>query len=212
MSDSPSKSAASIQQSILKDANTEAQRILKEAEKAAAKIRADGQISAKAQLAGWAERQRQIARGRGDRLLGKAQSEAHMRILDAKAALITEAFNKARRRFEKERSKAKYKTFLKGLIIAAGEQIGGSNLVILARKEDHSILAGISGLATAIGKSTGVKTKVSVDKKGIKSLGGVIVQNQEGNITVDYRLEILLVQVERQYRSVIAQALFAEKG
>ncbi len=133
MSDSPSKSTTSIQQSILQDAKAEAQRILKEAEKAAAKIVADGQVSAKAQLAGWAERQRQIARGRGDRLLGKARSDAHMQILDAKAALITEAFNKARQRFEKERSKAQYKAFLKGLIISAGGQIGGGNLVILAR-------------------------------------------------------------------------------
>jgi vacuolar-type H+-ATPase subunit E/Vma4 len=212
LSDSSSESVTAIKQSILSDAKAEARRILKEAEKAAAKIEADGKASAQAQLAGWADRQRQFARGRGDRLLGKARSDSHMRILDAKAALISEAFSKAHQRFEKERSKSQYKTFLKGLIIAAGEQIGGGTLVILSRKDDYPIITSISGIPAAITKLTGAKTKITIDKKGITCIGGVIVQNDEGNITVDYQLTTLLNQIERQYRTAIAQTLFAEKG
>ncbi len=70
----------------------------------------------------------------------------------------------------------------------------------------------ISGLASGIGILTVGKTKVTIDKKGINCLGGLLVQNQEGNITVDYRLETLLAQVERQYRTIIAQTIFQEKG
>jgi vacuolar-type H+-ATPase subunit E/Vma4 len=86
--------------------------------------------------------------------------------------------------------------------------VGGGNLVILARKEDLPIISKITGLGTAISKQAGQSTKVSVGKQAIDSIGGVLVQNKEGNITVDYRIETLLSQVEIRYRNEIAKILF----
>ncbi len=69
----------------------------------------------------------------------------------------------------------------------------------------------ITGLDTAIRQTTGKSTKVAVGKMPMNILGGVLVQNKEGNITVDYRLETLLKQVEAQQRTMIATTLFAEE-
>ncbi len=199
-----------IQQNIIDDATSEAKRIIREAELEAKQIAKTARENAQDQLEGWANRQRQMAQGAGDQVLGKARNDAHMRLLDAKASIIAQAFANAKKRFEKERLKAQYKKLLKNLVIQAGLQIKGGNLVILARKEDLSIISSLTGLATAISKETGAKTKVMVGKKPLTTLGGVMVQNEEGNITVDYRLETLLEQVERIHRSDIAKSLFAE--
>lgn len=212
MSKAPTSSAASaIQKKIIDDAKAEAKQITKNAEKVAKETTETAFKTARANLAGWDARQRQMAQGIGDRVLGKARNDAHMRVLDAKARIINDAFNQARKRFEKERGKAQYKTLLKNLIISAGSQIGGGDIVVLSSKVDHPIIAKLTGINTSIGKVSGNKTKVTTGKKAIDTIGGVLVQNKDGNIAVDYRLETLLKQIEQQQRNAIAQLLFAEE-
>ncbi|MDO8055984.1 MAG: V-type ATP synthase subunit E family protein, partial [Candidatus Hermodarchaeota archaeon] len=116
---SGSSAAKTIQQTIIDEANLEAKKILREAEMEAQKIREEALANSRASLAGWAERQRQMAQGIGDRIVGKARNDAHMRVLDTKAQLIDNAFTEARKRFQKERTTAQYKGFLKNLIISA---------------------------------------------------------------------------------------------
>jgi V/A-type H+-transporting ATPase subunit E len=131
-----------------------------------------------------------------------------MRVLDTKAQLIDNAFTEARKRFEKERETVKYKTFLKNLIISAGIQIGGGDIVVKTRKDDQALVAELKGLATAISKSSGQSAKVTKAKKPMDMLGGVFVENKDGNITVDYRIDTLLEQVAQQRRNDIARLLF----
>ncbi len=200
-----------ISRTILDEANAEAKRIVREAEKAAKQLSDEALVRAKTNLVGWSERQRQMAQGTGDRVVGKARNDAHMRILDAKARLIRDSFDQAQKRFDKERASAQYKTFLKKLIINAGTQIDDTDIVVLVRKEDQAIVSKITGLDTAIRQTTGKSTKVAIGKMPMNILGGVLVQNKEGNITVDYRLETLLKQVEAQQRTMIATTLFAEE-
>ncbi len=102
-----------ISRTILDEANAEAKRIVREAEKAAKQLSDEALVRAKTNLVGWSERQRQMAQGTGDRVVGKARNDAHMRILDAKARLIRDSFDQAQKRFDKERASAQYKTFLK---------------------------------------------------------------------------------------------------
>jgi vacuolar-type H+-ATPase subunit E/Vma4 len=208
----PAESLTAIQASIVSDAEREAKRILKEAEEAAKKLIQDAREAARSQLGGWADRQRQMALSTGDRLLGKARSDAHMRVLDAKAAVVTSAFDAARKQFDKERGKALYKTFLKGLVTAAGKQIGGGDLVVSGRKEDRAALEALSEVARVVGKETGVKTTISAAKEAIACLGGVIVRNADGDITTDYQFETLLAQVDRTQRNAISGILFAEQA
>ena len=201
-----------MQHVIVDDAEAESKRVLKEAEQAAKKVMQEAREAARTQLAGWADRQRQMASSSGDRLLGKARSEAHMHVLDAKAALVTSAFEEARKLFDKERTKAQYKALLKALVIAAGKQIGGGDLVVSGRKEDHTALEALSEAARVISKETGTKTSVSVGKEPIDCLGGAIVRNADGSITVDYQLDTLLAQVERTQRNAISGILFGEQA
>jgi vacuolar-type H+-ATPase subunit E/Vma4 len=208
----PAEALTAIRRSIVDDAEAESKRILKEAEQGVRKLGQDAREAARSQLAGWADRQRQMALGTGDRLLGKARSDAHMHVLNAKAALVTSAFDEVRKQFDKERGKAQYKALLKALVIAAGKQIGGGDLVVAGRKEDHAALEALSEAARVIGKETGAKTTVSVAKEPIACLGGVVVRNADGRITMDYQLETLLAQVERQQRSAITEVLFSEQA
>ena len=202
---------AEIEKTIISEAKTEAKRIVNEAEAAARQLLEDSQENAQANLTGWAERRKQMAQGSGDRILGKARNDAHMRVMNAKAQMIDEAFVQVRKRFEKERGTAKYKAFLKSLIIDAGIQIGGGDLVILARKDDQPIISKLAGLGTAISKEAGQSAKITVGKQAMEILGGVMVQNKAGNITVDYRIETLLSQVEVRYRNDIAKSLFPKE-
>jgi V/A-type H+-transporting ATPase subunit E len=209
---SKGSAAHTVQQTIINDAKAEAKRIVSEAEVAGRQRTEEALENARTNLTGWAERQRQMAQDSGDKVLGKAQNDAHMKILEAKSKIIDDAFIQAQKRFEKERSQAKYKTFLKNLIIDAATQIGGGDIVVLARKEDHAIVSKITGLASAISKAAGKSVKVSVGKTPMTMIGGVFVQNKDGNITVDYRVDTLLGQVETQKRNEIAKALFGEEA
>lgn len=204
-------SADQIEQTIIREAKADAKRIVDEAEVAARQLIEEAQENAQANLTGWAERRKQMAQGSGDRILGKAQNDAHMRVMNAKAQMMDEAFEQARKRFEKERGTVKYKTFLKSLIIDAGIQIGGGDLVILSRKEDQSVISKITGLGPAISKGAGKTAKITVGKQAVEMIGGVMVQNKDGNITVDYRIETLLAQVEIKYRNEIAKTLFPKE-
>jgi len=203
-----SSAADQIEKTIIDEAKAQAKKIVEDAEVAARQLTEEALESAQSNLTGWAARRKQMAQGTGDRILGKARNDAHMRVMNAKAAMIDEAIQQARKQFEKERSSAQYTKFLKNLIIDAGIQIGGGDLVLLARKEDQPVISKITGLGTAISKQTGQTTKVSVGKQAINAIGGVMVQNKEGNITVDYRVETLLSQVEVKYRNEIAKILF----
>lgn len=207
-----SSAADMIQKTIVDEAKADAKRMIAEAEVSARQLTEGATENAKTNLVGWADRRRQMAQASGDRIIGKARNDAHMKILDAKARIINDAFEQARKRFEKERGTAQYKTFLKNLIISAGIQIGGGgDIIVNARKEDQVIISKITGLATAISKAAGESAKVSVGKKPMDMIGGVFVQNKAGNITVDYRVETLLAQVEQQQRSEIAKTLFPKE-
>ena len=209
-SSKPSKgSGTSLRRVILRDARRKAEKITKDAETEARTMEKEAQKRAKAQLAGWADRQRETARRAGDQIIGQAQRQAQMEILETKSRLITSAIDNSRKRMEKERGQTPYKTLLKELIISAGIQIGG-DIVVLARKEDHSIISGLSGIESTISKETGEKVNISVGKQALDCAGGVIVQNSEGSIIVDYQLETLLSEVERTHRTEIAKLLFSE--
>jgi len=208
---STSSSAEQIQNTIVADAKAEAKQIIENAEVDARQLTETALENARVTLAGWAERRKQMAQGTGARIMGKARNDAHMQVMNAKARMIDEAFAQARKLFEKERGTAQYKAFLKNLIINAGLQIGGGDLVILARKEDQPVISKITGLETAISKGCGQSTKVTVGKQAIEMIGGILVQNKEGNITVDYRVETLLAQVEVKYRNEIAKTLFPKE-
>ncbi|MFX1299648.1 MAG: V-type ATP synthase subunit E [Promethearchaeota archaeon] len=201
-----------VQKTIIDDAKAKAKRIVDEAEIAGRQRAEIALETARTNLASWAERRRQMAQDSGDRILGKAQNDAHMKILEAKAKIIGEAFVQARKQFEKERSQARYKTFLKNLIINAGTQIGGGDIVVLARKEDQAIVSKMTGLTSAISKDAGQSVKVSVGKTPMDMIGGVFILNKEGNITVDYRIDTLLKQVGTHKRNEIAKALFGEEA
>lgn len=205
---SESSAAMKIQNTIVKDAKASAKRIVGDAEVAARQLVEQAKDDARKNLTGWLDRRRQAAQNSGDRILGKARNDAHMKILDTKARLIDEAFEKAKKQFEKELGTVRYKTLLKNLIISAGIQIGGSDVVIVTRKEDQATVAGLKGLATGISKVVGQSAKVSVAKKPMDMIGGVFVQNKDGNITVDYRIETLLEEVAQQRRTEIAKILF----
>ncbi|MFW9832176.1 MAG: V-type ATP synthase subunit E [Candidatus Thorarchaeota archaeon] len=207
---SQTSAADTIRQTIIQDAKVKAKQIVEEAKVLERKLTDEASQNAQASLAGWAERRRQMARGIGDRVIGKARSDAHMRVLDARARMIEVAFGEAKKRFENERIKVQYKKFLKTLIINAGVQIGGGDIVVLSQKSDQANIMKITGMATEISKGSGHSTKITTDKRPIEMLGGVIVQNKAGNITVDYRLETLLDQVAQQYRNEIQRALFPE--
>ena len=84
---------AEIEKTIISEAKTEAKRIVNEAEAAARQLLEDSQENAQANLTGWAERRKQMAQGSGDRILGKARNDAHMRVMNANAQMIDEIFN-----------------------------------------------------------------------------------------------------------------------
>jgi vacuolar-type H+-ATPase subunit E/Vma4 len=210
MSESPA--AVKIQKTIVNEAKATATKMIDEAEVAARVLAEQANENARLNLAGWMDRRRQMAENSGERIIGKARNDAHMKVLDAKAQLINEAFEKVQKQFEKERTSAQYKTFLKNLIISAGVQIGGSDIVIKTRKEDQATVSSLKGLATAISTGAGQSTKVTVAKQPMDMIGGVFIQNKEGNITVDYRIETLLAEVAQQRRNEIAKMLFSEKA
>ncbi|MEA2070200.1 MAG: V-type ATP synthase subunit E family protein [Asgard group archaeon] len=193
---------------IITQAEQEANEIIREAEKQKAEILAKAQKEAVQEKEEYLEDKEKAVRERKEQKLASINLEARRKILNKKEALIQQIFEQAREELAKLSKKAGYKKILNQLIIEAGVGIGGGDLVITARKKDHTKIDDLKSLAKKIASKCGNKCNLTLSKKDLQSIGGVVVGTKDGSITITNTFEDRLNDNFDAIRSNIAEILF----
>ena len=135
---------------------------------------------------------------------------ARREILQKKEDEISKTFEIAKAKLKEFPKKAAYVKVLEELIIEAGVALGGGNLIVKARKEDKTKVKDLTTIAKAITKICGNKCSLKLSKESITALGGVVMQTEDGTITIDNTFDARLEQKYRTIRTAVANKLFEQ--
>lgn len=116
-------------------------------------------------------------------------------ILDIKKKAVDKAFSESLKKLEKESSEARKKRFEKIIARASKEM----DIAKIYCNKNHE-----SDLVDSL-KSSKINAKIS----STDISGGLIVENKEGTVSVDYSYESLLQQVRENLLAEVAAKLFA---
>ncbi|NHK32158.1 MAG: hypothetical protein FK730_12445 [Asgard group archaeon] len=133
---------------------------------------------------------------------------ARREILQKKENEISKTFEIAKAKLKEFPKKAAYTKVLEELIIEAGKALGGGNLVVKIRKEDKTQIKDLATIAKAITKACGNKCSLKLGKESITALGGVVLQTEDGTITINNTFDARLEQKYRTIRTTVANKLF----
>ena len=188
---------------IEEDTEAKAKALTKEAEgKARATIsEAEGKAAeTRSGIVGRGEREAEQER---QRILANAKLRERKAKLDAKEAVIKEAFSLAEEKLKEAASGKEYQAVLKNLLQEAVASLGSGTLVVMGRKEDAKHLKEI---LPAVAKGSGVAMKLSSET--INAAGGVVVKTEDGRVEVNNTFETRLARLRDDLRPAVSKILF----
>jgi V/A-type H+-transporting ATPase subunit E len=140
------------------------------------------------------------------KILSTAEMEAKKLILNAKESLIEEAFEKARERFRELKDDKKYKDILVTQIISSiGELTGKQFIVEVFEGAGLKLTDAVLSKIEKETKRKGLKIEV---KEISEDMGGVIVREKAGKISIDNTFNSILERKKNDIRVTISEVLF----
>jgi len=136
------------------------------------------------------------------------ESKANWLILEKKHLLIENVLNQVKDELRTQIKSEKYVHVLENLIVEGCINIGETDLEVILNERDSTIPLDLNKLAEHVGEKTGLKTKISKSAKKIDTIGGAIIQTNDGKIISDNTFEGMLKYSESEIRLKIAQTLF----
>ena len=186
--------AAEQKKRIIENAKKEAAKILEKAGKQAAELEADAQ-----------ERAKKAAREEKRKILSMAELEERKRYLEAKQALINEAFVRAENKLLNLEPE-KYRELVYHLILAAA--VDGNEEIIVSEDDKGNItpelLARVNEALKKQGKAGNIR--FSEEKRPIK--GGFILKS--ATIEINCSFDYLLKAQREELETDVARILFEE--
>lgn len=129
-------------------------------------------------------------------------------LLDKKEELLQKTFMKALDKLKNTVKTERYQSFLENLIYATAKQMGGGDLEVLTNKGSKVNSTALQKISAKLSKELNTKTSIKLCKEDIKTIGGVILRNREGNIEINNTLEAILDGAKTSMRSKVAEILF----
>lgn len=186
---------------IVGDAEKEAQRILEDAEKELKRvaIRVLGPEAAR------------IA----ERVVRETELEGKRLIAHAKEDLISQVFSnveeKVKRVVSGEEKGIDYHKVLVNLIKECASGIGEETIIVTSNKRDAQyIRENLSKIEKTVSEALGYGVKISLKKKMIDCLGGVVAYNTSGTKIYYNTLEGRILKLKREKRAEVADILFRD--
>ena len=199
-----------IVSSIMSDAQIKAESILAEAEKEKETIISEGNVQAAAEKEKILENAEKQAKMRYQQIISEAKMNSRRMELEAREEVIEEAFKKAEDKLKELASSdaSEYKTSLEKVIIEAGTEIGGGDMVVLVKESDVTkIKSSIPSIEKSISDKTGTPTKLEMGEN-INTIGGAILKTKNGEIEVNNTIEARMLRFKKSLRSEVAGILF----
>jgi len=192
---------------IISNAKEEANKILNEAKKQAKEIQQKGKDLADKEKQIILESQVKTIKEQEKQQIASLNLQARREILLKKEEEITKTFDLAKNELSNFNKKAEYDKILEGLIIEAGIAVDGGNLSVIMRKEDQNKIKDFTSIAKEITKKTGNKCSLQLSKNTINTIGGVVLKNEDGSISINNTFEALLEQKYHIIRTEVANTL-----
>ena len=138
-----------------------------------------------------------------------AKLKSKYRMLEAKENLIKEVLESTQKRLRDVVSKAEYQKVLERLIIQGCNALKTDKVELIFPK-GHASKIDVAQIEKAVAKEVGIKTKISISNETIRSIGGVIIRNEDATKWVDNTFEARLERFENKARETISNILFNE--
>jgi vacuolar-type H+-ATPase subunit E/Vma4 len=149
------------------------------------------------------------AKGEIAKYEASAKLKSKYRKLEAKDALIKEVLETTKQRLRDVVDKAEYKKVLERLIIQGCNALKTDKVELIFPK-GHASKIDVAQIEKAVAKEIGMKTKLSVSEETVRSMGGVIIRNEDTTKWVDNTFEARLERFENKAREAISSILFEE--
>lgn len=180
--------------------------VVKSAEELSKKFKDEALKKAKDNSERIIEQGRYIGTKERQKIMSTAEMEAKKLLLNAKEALIDEALKKAKEEYEKLRGKKEYQDILVKQVISSIGELDGKEFIVEAHEGDG--LEFTDKIISTIEKETKRKGLKLVIKEVSKDLGGVIVHEKGGKISVDNTFDSILERKKSEIRLKISGILF----
>lgn len=182
---------------IEEEGSREVQKILDDSEKSARELL----TNAEADLAVWREERMRDAQSEIESekrlIISRARAKAREVVLRAKGSAAEKLFaDLAQEAAGFREDKRVYKAFLARCLKESESQIDGALVLEIDPQDKDSVSEVIKGSKHSIGRE-------------IRTIGGFVATNKEGNLLVDNRLETRIANLRQQHRSELSGELFS---
>lgn len=140
------------------------------------------------------------------KILSTAEMEVKRMVLNSRESLIDEAFVLAREKFESFKKTKEYKDILLKHIIASIGDLEGNSFTIVVSKHDSFNLS--ESVVNRIKKETGKKGLKFELQEVDKDIGGVIVREKNGKVSIDNTFDSMLNRIKNEIRAKVSEILF----
>lgn len=141
-------------------------------------------------------------------LIFDAKKRANWKILSVKERLVLSVLDEVKNRLRSFSKSEMYIPFLQKLIVDAAVGLKSNTLEVILRKRDATLSLNLGLLEEKIKEKTGLESKLEVTYRRSESLGGCVMQTQNGKIVINSTFSALLKQQEKRIRIEIAKMLF----
>ena len=141
------------------------------------------------------------------RIIANAKLEIRRKRLQTQEAFINEVFTGLKERLS-SLPEEEYFEIVKNLILQAVAELGETRVRISSNEATLQMIAGnIEEVKSFLKEKLGKEINIEIGTKR-ETIGGIVVENQEGNVRVDNTFEARIERLQSELRSVIAKALF----
>jgi V/A-type H+-transporting ATPase subunit E len=203
---SPLESVESLGDVVIKESRDKAEWNIKSAQETSRKILDEAKEKTKENYEKIIREGSQSGEKERQKILSTAEMEMKKLVLNSREALIDATFKKALEKFGEFRKTKEYQGILLGQIISSVTELSGKEFIVDVYKGD--------GLK--IGAETLKQIEKESKKKGLTieinevddDLGGVIVREKKGKISVDNTLMSILDRKKNEIRVKVSEILF----
>ncbi|RLF91053.1 V-type ATP synthase subunit E [Thermococci archaeon] len=191
-----------IIQEINREAEQKIKYILEEAQKEAKKIKEEAKRKAEARAEWILRKAKTQAELEKQRIIANARLEVRRKKLAVQEKLIQEVIEEVKKRL-RELPQEEYFETIKVLLKSAVQELGEKKIRVYSNEATLSLIASrIDELKAGLGD-------VSIEiGEAIETIGGVVVENEAGDIRIDNTFEARMERMESEIRSKIAKVLF----
>jgi vacuolar-type H+-ATPase subunit E/Vma4 len=202
----PLESVESLGTIVVNESRDKAEWNVKSAQETSKKILDEAAQKAKDNYERIVQQGRQSGEKERQKILSTIEMEMKKLVLNSREALIEQAFNQAWNKFEEFKKSKDYKDILVKQIISSIRELEGKSFVVDVHKGD----------SFKVGGDTLKQIEKETDKKGLvveirevdSDLGGVIVHEKDGKISVDSTFASILERKKNDTRVKVSEILF----